>query len=86
MKKRVPLSPSQAAAFTMGRTLLVFESWAHHSDSPVELERAMLIDFARREGSFLVKPGPFARRADARIPARNAAQQNQPGNCGTNPL
>lgn len=46
MRKRVPLSPGQAAAFTMGRTLLVFESWARHSEVSVELERAMLIDFA----------------------------------------
>lgn len=46
MKRRTPLSPAQAAAYTSGRTLLVFDSWARHSDTPIELERAMLIDFA----------------------------------------
>jgi hypothetical protein len=44
--KKVPLSPGQAAAFAMGRTLLVFESWVRHTEAAIELERAMLIDFA----------------------------------------
>lgn len=30
----------------MGRTLLVFESWARVVAAPIELERAMLVDFA----------------------------------------
>jgi hypothetical protein len=46
MKRRTPLSPAQTAAYTSGRTLLVFDSWARHSDIPIEVERAMLIDFA----------------------------------------
>lgn len=46
MKRRVPLSPAQSASFSMGRTLLVFESWARLFGAPIELERAMLIDFA----------------------------------------
>jgi hypothetical protein len=44
--KRVLLSPAQSASFSMGRTLLVFESWARQVSTPVELERVMLIDFA----------------------------------------
>ncbi len=46
MRRRTPLSPAQSAAYTAGRTLLVLDSWARHSDSPIELDRAMLIDFA----------------------------------------
>ena len=46
MKRRTPLSPAQSAAYTTGRTLLVLDSWRRHSDAPVELDRAMLIDFA----------------------------------------
>jgi len=40
------LSPAQSASFAMGRTLLVFESWARIVTAPIELERAMLVDFA----------------------------------------
>src|SRR5678816_3531103 len=40
------LSPAQSASFGMGRTLLVFESWARVVAAPIELERAMLVDFA----------------------------------------
>lgn len=46
MKQRVLLSPAQSASFAMGRTLLVFESWARIVAAPIELERAMLVDFA----------------------------------------
>lgn len=46
MKQRVLLSPAQSASFAMGRTLLVFESWARVASAPIELERAMLVDFA----------------------------------------
>jgi hypothetical protein len=46
MRRRVLLSPAQSASFAMGRTLLVFESWAQQVASPIELERAMLVDFA----------------------------------------
>jgi hypothetical protein len=40
------LSPSQQAAYTMGRSLLVIDGWARMTDAPIEFERAMLIDFA----------------------------------------
>lgn len=46
MKRRVLLSPAQSASFSMGRTLLVFGSWARVVSAPIELERAMLVDFA----------------------------------------
>jgi hypothetical protein len=46
VKRCVLLSPSQSASFAMGRILLVFESWARIVAAPIELERAMLIDFA----------------------------------------
>jgi hypothetical protein len=48
MKRRSPLSPNQSAAFAMGRALLVFDVWSRGGESPapIDVERAMLIDFA----------------------------------------
>jgi hypothetical protein len=46
MRRRIPLSPAQSASFSMGRQLICLDSWRCLSDGPVELERAMLIDFA----------------------------------------
>ena len=39
------LSPAQGAAFTMGRALLLFDAWSSVDDGPLELDRAILIDF-----------------------------------------
>jgi hypothetical protein len=45
MKRRIPLSPTQSAAFSMGRVLLLLDGWNRVTDGPLEFERAMLIDF-----------------------------------------
>src|ERR1700733_10303480 len=46
MKQEALLSPSQQAAYTMGRSLLVMDAWSRMTAGPIEFERAMLIDFA----------------------------------------
>jgi hypothetical protein len=46
MKRRIPLSPTQSAAFAMGRALIVFDSWSRGGETALDVERAMLIDFA----------------------------------------
>lgn len=46
MKRRIPLSPTQSVAFAMGRTLIVFDTWSRAGNSALDVERAMLIDFA----------------------------------------
>lgn len=46
MKRRLPLSPPQSAAFAMGRVLLLIDTWWKRFHLPIEVERAILIDFA----------------------------------------
>lgn len=48
MKRRLPLSPQLAASFSMGLSLIVFESWWGVHREPLVFERAMLLDFALR--------------------------------------
>lgn len=45
MRRRIPLSPTQSAAFSMGRVLLLLDTWSRASETPLDFERAMLIDF-----------------------------------------
>lgn len=46
MKRRIPLSPTQSAAFAMGRALIVLDTWSRGGDAGLDVERAILIDFA----------------------------------------
>lgn len=46
MKRRIPLTPTQSAAFAMGRALIVFDTWSRGANAALDVERAMLIDFA----------------------------------------
>ena len=46
MKRRVPLSPIQSAAFAMGRGLIIFETWYRQTDAALDVDRAILLDFA----------------------------------------
>lgn len=46
MKRRIPLSPIQSAAYAMGRALIVFDTWSRNGGGALDVERAMLIDFA----------------------------------------
>lgn len=58
MKKQVILSPSQSAAFAMGRVLIEFETWQRLHGSAIELERAILIDFAVQHPRTLIPIAP----------------------------
>lgn len=44
--RRVLLSPIQTATYGMARVLLVCDAWDELHSAPIDLERAMLIDFA----------------------------------------
>lgn len=44
-RSRSLLSPAQAASFSMARALLLFDSWRTVDESPLEIDRAVLIDF-----------------------------------------
>lgn len=46
MRRRIPLSPTQSVAFAMGRVLIAFNNWSRDADAALDVERAMLIDFA----------------------------------------
>lgn len=46
MRRKAPLSPTQSAGFSMGRVLILFEVWYRQECTPLDLERAILIDFA----------------------------------------
>ena len=54
MKRRAPLSPTQSAAFAMGRVLLVFDSWHRKGGAALDAERAMLIDFSAQHPRSIV--------------------------------
>ncbi|MBX9771897.1 MAG: hypothetical protein K2X29_11025 [Candidatus Obscuribacterales bacterium] len=45
-RSALALSPTQSAHFSMGRTLLTFVQWHIKYERPIELERAMVFDFA----------------------------------------
>jgi hypothetical protein len=46
MTRRLALSPSQSSAFAMSRVLLVLDAWREANDAGVDLDRAILLDFA----------------------------------------
>jgi hypothetical protein len=58
VKLRAPLSPTQSAAFAMGRALLVFDTWYRQAGVPLDAERAMLIDFAAQHPRSIVGLAP----------------------------
>lgn len=57
---RAPQSPSQSATFAMARVLILFAVWQRVAglDEPLELERAMLIDFASQYPRTLTRSLP----------------------------
>lgn len=46
MKQSLIISPHQSAHFAMARVLLTLDQWKGRRNKPIEIERAMLIDFA----------------------------------------
>jgi len=48
------LSPVQSSALAMGRALLLLSSWEKVDDGPIELERAILIDFVIQNPRFFL--------------------------------
>ena len=58
MSRRIPLSPNQSTVFAMGRTLVLLDSWAKVAGSPVEFDRAMLLDFASQHPRLLIRIVP----------------------------
>jgi hypothetical protein len=65
MKRRVVLSPTQSGAYTMGRTLLVFDAWERQIGTPIDIDRAMVIDFAVQHPRSLGDLAPVASIAAA---------------------
>jgi hypothetical protein len=60
--RKVPLSPGQHSAYSMGRVLILFDTWATQETIPLDLERAMLIDFASQYPRPFVKLVPSLER------------------------
>ena len=49
MSRRAPLSAPQSVAYSMGRVLVLFDVWEDGDQRPLDVERAMLIDFAAQQ-------------------------------------
>lgn len=45
MKRSTAFSPVQAASFSMGRVAILFETWWASESTPLEFDRALLLDF-----------------------------------------